>query len=76
MSPKRYPLVIERTSTGYSAYSPEKLSMEKTESMFTPADRIGALEMQNLNLMDSRNLLIELMKNARLTGKDFPELLE
>jgi predicted RNase H-like HicB family nuclease len=23
MSPKRYPLVIERTSTGYSAYSPD-----------------------------------------------------
>lgn len=67
---------IVNTQADYSAYSPEKLSMEKTESMFTPADRIGALEMQNLNLMDSRNLLIELMKNARLTGKDFPELLE
>ena len=23
MSPKRYPLVIERTATGYSAYSPD-----------------------------------------------------
>ncbi|MBK5291679.1 MAG: type II toxin-antitoxin system HicB family antitoxin [Acidobacteriia bacterium] len=23
MSPKRYPLVIERTGTGYSAYSPD-----------------------------------------------------
>jgi predicted RNase H-like HicB family nuclease len=23
MNPKRYPLVIERTSTGYSAYSPD-----------------------------------------------------
>ena len=23
MSPKRYPLVIEQTSTGYSAYSPD-----------------------------------------------------
>ena len=23
MSPKRYPLVIERTRTGYSAYSPD-----------------------------------------------------
>ena len=23
MSPKRYPLVIEKTATGYSAYSPE-----------------------------------------------------
>jgi predicted RNase H-like HicB family nuclease len=25
MSPKRYPLVIERTGTGYSAYSPDVL---------------------------------------------------
>ena len=25
MSPKRYPLVIERTRTGYSAYSPDVL---------------------------------------------------
>jgi predicted RNase H-like HicB family nuclease len=23
MSPKRYPVVIERTSTGFSAYSPD-----------------------------------------------------
>ena len=25
MSPKRYPIVIERTRTGYSAYSPDVL---------------------------------------------------
>lgn len=23
MSPKRYPVIVERTSTGYSAYSPD-----------------------------------------------------
>jgi argininosuccinate synthase len=39
------------------AYSPEKLSMEKTSSMFTPADRIGSLHLQDLSVTDNRNLL-------------------
>lgn len=37
-------------------YAPEKLSMERTESVFTPEDRIGALEMQTLSVLDSRAL--------------------
>lgn len=48
---------IVNTSPQYSAYEPDKLSMEKTEGMFTPEDRIGALEMLNLSISDSRNLL-------------------
>ena len=39
------------------AYAPDKLSMEKTESAFTPEDRIGALELQNINVDDNRALL-------------------
>jgi argininosuccinate synthase len=37
-------------------YAPDKLSMERTESVFTPEDRIGALEMQTLSVLDSRFL--------------------
>src|SRR6202167_651327 len=49
-----------------SAYDPHKLSMEKTESAFSPEDRIGALEMQSLGVMDNRELLLHF---ARTLGK-------
>jgi argininosuccinate synthase len=49
-----------------SAYDPHKLSMEKTESAFSPEDRIGALEMQSLGVMDNRELLLHF---ARTPGK-------
>jgi argininosuccinate synthase len=48
---------IVRTEAACSAYAPEKLSMEKTASAFSPDDRIGALEMQNLGVLDNRALL-------------------
>ena len=48
---------IVSTSPKASAYAPEKLSMERTESMFSPDDRIGALEMQTLGVLDNRELL-------------------
>ena len=42
-----------------SAYAPEKLSMEKVEqAAFSPEDRIGALELQNLSVSDNRELLV------------------
>jgi argininosuccinate synthase len=40
-----------------SAYEPDKLSMERTASAFTPEDRIGALEMQSLGVLDNREVL-------------------
>ncbi len=46
------------TESPVSAYAPEKLSMEKTEGAFTPEDRIGALELQNLSVGDNRQLLL------------------
>jgi argininosuccinate synthase len=46
------------TQAARSAYDPHKLSMEKTESAFSPEDRIGALEMQSLGVMDNRELLL------------------
>jgi argininosuccinate synthase len=45
-----------------SAYDPQKLSMEKTASAFSPEDRIGALEMQTLGVTDNRELLLHVAK--------------
>jgi argininosuccinate synthase len=59
------------TDAKASTYAPDKLSMERTESVFTPEDRIGALEMQTLSVLDSRALEIhrrEAEKNADLSG--------
>ena len=49
---------ILSTKAAHAAYAPEKLSMEKTEGAFSPEDRIGALEMQNLGVSDNRALLL------------------
>jgi argininosuccinate synthase len=56
---------ILETHAPYMAYDPNKLSMEKVDAMFTPEDRIGALELQNLSVTDNRALLIEHIKGAR-----------
>ena len=64
---------IVDTRAARSAYDPDKLSMEKTASAFSPEDRIGALEMQSLGVLDNRELLLHF---ARALGKgDAPELL-
>ncbi|HYG56125.1 MAG TPA: argininosuccinate synthase [Burkholderiales bacterium] len=38
-------------------YHPERLTMEKGEGAFTPADRIGQLTMRNLDIEDTREKL-------------------
>ncbi len=38
-------------------YKPERLSMEKVQGAFTPADRIGQLTMRNLDIEDTRDKL-------------------
>ncbi|MGH8708747.1 MAG: argininosuccinate synthase [Burkholderiales bacterium] len=38
-------------------YKPERLTMEKGEAAFTPADRIGQLTMRNLDIADTREKL-------------------
>jgi argininosuccinate synthase len=67
------------TQADYMAYAPEKLSMERVlEPAFSPSDRIGALEIQNLSVTDNRAFLLHhLDAVARLgTGSDvLPELL-
>ncbi|MDP3277610.1 MAG: argininosuccinate synthase [Deltaproteobacteria bacterium] len=59
---------IMSTEAPYMAYDPEKLSMEKVEGMFSPEDRIGALELQNLSILDNRALLIEHLASANRLG--------
>jgi argininosuccinate synthase len=38
-------------------YKPERLTMEKADSVFSPADRIGQLTMRNLDIADTREKL-------------------
>jgi argininosuccinate synthase len=59
---------IADTRPVYSAYAPDKLSMERSESLFTPEDRIGALEMQNLGVLDNRGFLLHFADSVRQLG--------
>ncbi|NUP04504.1 MAG: argininosuccinate synthase [Polyangiaceae bacterium] len=57
---------ILATKAPRMAYAPEKLSMERVEDApFTPEDRIGALEMQALSVLDNREHLLGYMQAAR-----------
>jgi argininosuccinate synthase len=62
------------------SYAPEKLSMERVEDApFTPGDRIGMLEMQNLSVGDNRALLLHHFgARAQLgaSGDDLSRLLK
>ena len=48
---------IMDTVSSNLTYKPERLSMEKVEGAFTPADRIGQLTMRNLDIQDTRDKL-------------------
>ena len=45
-------------------YQPERLTMEKGESAFTPQDRIGQLTMRNLDIGDTREKLASYVKTG------------
>src|SRR3990170_5430435 len=58
-------------------YQPERLTMEKGESSFTPQDRIGQLTMRNLDIADTRAKLLTYVKTGLLApslGADLPKL--
>jgi argininosuccinate synthase len=67
------------TRADYMAYAPEKLSMERVEdAAFSPSDRIGALEMQNLSITDGRAFLMHHLDAVARLGSapsGLPELL-
>ena len=50
-------------------YKPERLTMEKGESMFSPQDRIGQLTMRHLDITDTRDKLLLYMKTGLLGPK-------
>jgi argininosuccinate synthase len=59
------------------SYKPERLTMEKGASSFSPQDRIGQLTMRNLDIEDTRNKLATYAKAGLLsagTGSDLPRL--
>ncbi len=58
-----------------SAYEPDKLSMERTASAFAPEDRIGALEMQSLGILDNRELLLHFAKALGPASNPLGDLL-
>ena len=49
-------------------YKPERLTMEKQESAFSPQDRIGQLTMRNLDIADTRDKLMIYVKTGLLTS--------
>jgi argininosuccinate synthase len=51
-------------------YKPERLTMEKGEAFFTPADRIGQLTMRNLDIADTREKLIVYARTGLLATSD------
>ena len=59
-------------------YKPERLTMEKGESMFTPRDRVGQLTMRNLDIADTRDKLLAYVDRGLLSGgseADLPRLV-
>ena len=58
-------------------YHPERLTMEKGESVFSPADRIGQLTMRNLDITDTRDKLANYSRVGLLSagaGHELPQL--
>ena len=58
-------------------YQPERLTMEKGESSFSPQDRIGQLTMRNIDIADTRAKLLVYAKAGLMTlgqGAAMPRL--
>ena len=68
---------ILNTESPNLTFHPERLSMEKTESAFSPRDRIGQLTMRNLDITDTRAKLLTYAQTGLLTlskGSEMPHL--
>jgi len=65
------------TKGPHLTYHPERLSMERVEEeAFTPLDRIGQLQMRNLDIIDSREKLDLYSSTGVLPGGGMQGLLE
>lgn len=68
---------ILNTESHNLTYKPERLTMEKGESTFSPQDRIGQLTMRNLDIVDTREKIGVYVKTGLLTasaGAALPQL--
>jgi len=68
---------ILNTESPNLTFSPERLSMEKTDSAFSPRDRIGQLTMRNLDITDTRAKLLTYAKSGLINlsqGSEMPRL--
>jgi argininosuccinate synthase len=68
---------ILNTESPNLTFHPERLSMEKTESIFSPRDRIGQLTMRNLDIADTREKLLTYARAGLITlskGSEMPLL--
>jgi argininosuccinate synthase len=68
---------ILNTESPNLTYKPERLTMEKGESVFSPQDRIGQLTMRNLDITDTRDKLLTYVKTGLLapaSGSPLPRL--
>jgi argininosuccinate synthase len=68
---------ILNTDSPNLTFAPERLSMEKTDSAFSPRDRIGQLTMRNLDITDTRAKLLTYAQTGLLTlskGSEMPQL--
>lgn len=61
---------IMSTKSPNLTYEPERLTMEKGDSMFTAVDRIGQLTMRNLDITDTRAKLGIYSQTGLLSGSD------
>jgi argininosuccinate synthase len=68
---------ILNTESPNLTFKPERLSMEKTESAFSPRDRIGQLTMRNLDIADTREKLLTYAESGLIRiggGAEMPQL--
>jgi argininosuccinate synthase len=68
---------ILNTESPNLTFQPERLSMEKTDSAFSPRDRIGQLTMRNLDIVDTRAKLMTYAQSGLITlskGSEMPQL--
>ncbi|PCP91430.1 argininosuccinate synthase, partial [Enterobacter hormaechei] len=59
---------ILNTVSDNLTYKPERLTMEKVDSVFSPDDRIGQLTMRNLDITDTREKLFGYAQSGLLTS--------
>jgi len=60
------------TRSPHLTYKPERLTMEKGASTFTPRDRIGQLTMRNLDIADTREKLVTYTRGGMLGSAASP----